>query len=138
MIPISQFERLDDLGYICVGYRPVKKGQVIAHAGVEKLDILGDHPHLVPEVSQRDPPDIYPLSVPIPADGHTALVRVVEAEDQACQGGLTRPGASQQTKSLAGLEVKRKVLDYDLILDNDLNLVVFVWGSLQGFRGCFP
>ena len=75
----------------------IKESEIVAHAGLKKLDILGHHADaaaiaLQPYTGWVDP-----------ANAELTTSRVIEAQEQTRQGALATAGPSQHTQDMPWL-----------------------------------
>src|SRR5579884_1566656 len=92
-----------DVADIGIGDTGTEERQVVAHRAAEDLYILGDDADALPERLDREVTQVDAVETD-PAGG-----RVVEARQEAGDGGLAAPGAAQQPERLAGRQPKREV-----------------------------
>ena len=77
----------------------VEHGQVVPQARSEQLDVLGDHPDVIPEVVDLADGDA--------AQAHLALLRLVQPDGQLGQRRLARPGPPDDAEGPAGGDLDR-------------------------------
>ena len=103
----------------------VEEGQVVAHRGPEELHVLGDHRHPRAQLARRgrrrsthSAPDGSPGGhrAAQRAQGDGPRCRVVEAEQEAGQGGLAAPGAPQEAQHGARLQAEGDPVQHQLRL----------------------
>jgi len=91
-IPVAQLQLFDYFQDALVGNVTVEERQVVAHAGLKQLHILGDHRHAPPQIVQPELAQIDPVQ-----PHHTGRY-IVEPEDQPRHGRLAAARAPQQSQ----------------------------------------
>ena len=97
LIPVLQAQVADGFDDALIGDGRVEEGQVLAHRGVEELDVLGDHAHAAAQLLHWKLADIHRLAVGAQVDA--ALIRIIQAEEQAGEGGLALSRCAQAGRS---------------------------------------
>ena len=102
--PGAQLQGSQGLQDALLGDGGVEHGQVVPHAALEQLHLLGHQGHPPAHVRQAGPAQVDAPQAHRPRGG------VVEAEEEAGHRGLTAPGAPDQAQHLSRLEAEGDVL----------------------------
>ncbi len=98
--PFVEAEVGKHLLYFGVGDGAVEKGEVVAHAGVEYLDVLGDQTDVATQVFDEG------IAQVDAAELDRACRGVVEAENEAGDGGFAAARATEEAQHFAGAEIE--------------------------------
>ena len=95
-------------GFLNLCHRSVRRSvaDVLGDRAVEEERILQHRRDLASEALDRDVVDIMAV------DQNAAFIRLVEARDQLCHGGLADAGGTDERQHFAGSAVERDVLQY--------------------------